>query len=203
MRTTAIGVGLVVVVLGLLGYAVWSVGAAETPWRPGDTWTIKVERVQVFMGGSSPPWAEANRLRFEVLRVKRSVEGTSIQVRVTFDRPVLNGYTRLDLTYDAESLAPLSGRLTAQGKPAVDWKTAQPLLEASLIPLEGLSWREITADPLAYRAAGQVWSAYRVQQGDQKYAWAEGLPWWLWYESGEQVRAELVGCSCWSGAGNP
>ena len=203
MRKIAVKLGLVVVALGLLGYGVWSVGASEAPWRPGDAWSVKVERVQVFIGESSPSWAEANRLRFEVLRVKRSVGGTRIQVRVTFDRPVLNGYTVLDLTYDADSLAPVSGRLTTQGRPAVDWKTARPLLEASLIPFEGLAWHEISADQLTYRAAGQEWSAYRVQQGGRQYGWAEGLPWWLWYESGEQVRAELVECSCWSADGRP
>ena len=197
MRKMAIKVGLVALAVGLLGYGLWSVGAAEVPWRPGDTWTVRVERVQVFVNAPSPPWTEANRLRFEVLRVKRSVEGTRIQVRVTFDRPVLNGYTVLDVTYDAETLTPLSGRLTAQGRAAVDWKTARPLLEASLIPLQGLSWREVTADRLVYHAAGQDWSGYRVRQGEREYGWAEGLPWWLWYESGEQVRAELLECSCW------
>jgi hypothetical protein len=112
---------------------------------------------------------------------------------------VLNGYKVLDLTYDGDTLAPLSGRLTGEGRPEVDWKTARPLLEASLIPLQGLSWREVTADRLAYRTAGQQWDAYRVQQDGREYAWADDLPWWLWYKAGEQVRAELVDCSCWSG----
>jgi hypothetical protein len=198
MWRTAIKAGLVIVALGFLGYQVWSVGAADAPWRPGDMWAVRVERVQVFVGESSPPWAEVNRLRFEVLRVKRAVEGTRIQVRVTFDRPVLNGYTLLDLTYDADTLTPLSGRLTAYGRPAVDWKIARPLLEASLIPLQGLSWQEVSADRLSFQAAGRTYDAYRVEQDGREYGWAEGLPWWLWYKAGEQVRAELVDCSCWA-----
>lgn len=203
MRRTAIKVAIAIVALGILTYGVWSVSAADAPWRPGDTWTLRIEREQVFVGDSSPPWAEVNRMRFEVQRVKRVVNGAHIQVRVTFDRPVLNGYTVLELTYDAHTLTPLSGRLTAAGRPAVDWRTARPLLEASLVPLQGLVWRKATTDRLTYRAAGQDWDAYRVQIGEREYGWAEGLPWWLWYKAGEQVRAELVECSCWSAERSP
>jgi hypothetical protein len=120
-------------------------------------------------------------------------------MRLTFARPVLDGYERLELAYDGHSLAPVAGRLIGEGLPDVDWTTARPLLEASLIPFGGLEWRRVTQERIRYRV--HSWDkdlpADRLVEGGVEYGWAAQVPWWLWYKMGDQIRADLVDCSCW------
>jgi len=202
MKATLSKLAIAILALTLgLGVArqVWSVGSASQLWQVGDWWTVSVQRVQVFVAEPSPPWSEANRIRFEVRGITQGLEGTRVQMCLTFARPVLDGYQRLELTYDGRSLAPVSGRLIGDGLADLDWGAAKPLLEASLIPLEGLRWRQVTDEKIRYQAQGwnQDITAYRVLLDKAEYGWAVEAPWWLWYKAGDQVQAELVECSCW------
>jgi hypothetical protein len=201
MRATAGKLAMVLVALGLglvTAYLVRGVGAPGAGWQIGDWWTVRVRRVKAFMAEPSPPWAEANQVHFEVTGVLQT-EGPRFETLLTFDRPVLAGYKRLELAYDGRTLAPVAGRLTGDGLPDLDWATARPLLEASLIPFDGMSWRQVTGEQISYRVQGldRNIAGYRVVRDGVEYGWAPGVPWWLWYAAADQVRADLADCSCW------
>jgi hypothetical protein len=208
MRSSLIKATIATVVLGLglvAARQVWSVGTAAQLWREGDWWMVRVERAQVFRAEPSPPWAEVNRVRFEVLRVAQGVAGVQLQLRLTFAKAVLDGYDRLELVYDGRSLAPVSGQLLGDGLPAQDWATVRPLLDADLFSLDGLKWRRASHDTVGFRPEGldQDVRAYRVTIGSAEYGWSDTAPWWLWYASRDQIRAELVDCSRWKSDGAP
>jgi hypothetical protein len=76
----------------------------------------------------------------------------------------------------------------------------RPLLEAELFPLDGLNWRRASHDRVGFRPEGldQNVPAYRVTIGAAEYGWSDTAPWWLWYGSHDQIRAELIECSRWS-----